>query len=120
MGDRHADRHVDAKTGREGQTDKNTDGQTDTKTDRQIEKENRTYFHPFPYKHEPGHFTQVVWKASREAGFGKAKTKDGKCFVVGSYRPAGNLIGSFVENVPPRKDGKILTKAELTAGKSKK
>jgi len=61
-----------------------------------------------------GHFTQVIWKASREAGFGKAKSKDGKCFVVGSYRPAGNLIGSFVENVPPRKDGKIPTKEELT------
>ena len=63
-----------------------------------------------------GHFTQVVWKSSREAGFGKAKTKDGKCFVVGSYRPAGNLIGSFVENVPQRKDGKVPTKAELTGG----
>jgi len=61
-----------------------------------------------------GHFTQVVWKASREAGFGKSKSKDGKCFVVGSYRPAGNLIGSFVENVPPRKDGKIPSKEELT------
>ena len=51
-----------------------------------------------------GHFTQVVWKGSRELGVGKAKDGKGKCIVVGSYRPAGNLIGSYGNNVfPPSK-----------------
>ncbi|RUS71314.1 hypothetical protein EGW08_020922 [Elysia chlorotica] len=50
-----------------------------------------------------GHFTQVVWKDSVELGLGKAKSSDGKCFVVGSYRPAGNFIGQFTKNVFPPK-----------------
>ncbi|XP_076455129.1 uncharacterized protein LOC143289835 isoform X2 [Babylonia areolata] len=54
-----------------------------------------------------GHFTQVVWKVSREVGVGKAVTGDGKVIVVANYRPAGNLVGSFAQNVLPPKDGKI-------------
>nr|XP_022326648.1 cell wall protein PRY3-like isoform X2 [Crassostrea virginica] len=50
-----------------------------------------------------GHFTQMVWKASKEIGVGKAKTSGGKVIVVASYRPAGNLVGSFTENVRPPK-----------------
>lgn len=50
-----------------------------------------------------GHFTQMVWKASKEMGIGKAKTSGGKCIVVANYRPAGNFVGRFVENVAPLK-----------------
>lgn len=50
-----------------------------------------------------GHFTQVVWKETKEVGFGKAKSGGGRVFVVGSYRPAGNMVGSFKDNVPPPK-----------------
>ena len=49
------------------------------------------------------HFTQVVWKESIELGIGRAEIdKDGmKCtFIVGRYRPAGNMMGTFAENVP--------------------
>ena len=46
-----------------------------------------------------GHFTQVVWKGSKELGMGKAKTSDGKIFVVGRYRPAGNNISQVNDNV---------------------
>ncbi len=52
-----------------------------------------------------GHFTQVVWKDSRDFGIGKAKTKDGKWLVVANYYPAGNLIGKNAENVPLPTDG---------------
>ncbi|KAL4218952.1 CRISP [Mactra antiquata] len=55
-----------------------------------------------------GHFTQVVWKGSKEMGVGKALAKDGKTIVVASYRPAGNMVGKFSENVLPPKDGKII------------
>ncbi|KAL3872137.1 hypothetical protein ACJMK2_040088 [Sinanodonta woodiana] len=50
-----------------------------------------------------GHFTQVIWKESKEMGIGKAKTSGGKVIVVANYRPAGNLVGHYVENVPPPK-----------------
>ena len=47
-----------------------------------------------------GHFTQVVWKDSKEIGMARAKTPDGKStYVVSRYRPAGNMLGSFEENV---------------------
>ncbi|XP_077080449.1 uncharacterized protein LOC143732878 [Siphateles boraxobius] len=55
--------------------------------------------------HQPktGHFTQVVWKSSTELGVGLAT--DGKTvFVVGQYKPAGNITnpGYFKENVHPK------------------
>ncbi|CAG2247939.1 unnamed protein product [Mytilus edulis] len=50
-----------------------------------------------------GHFTQVVWKETKEVGFGKAKSSGGRVFVVGSYRPAGNMVGNYKDNVPAPK-----------------
>ena len=47
-----------------------------------------------------GHFTQVVWKSSRQLGVGKALSQDGKtCVIVANYLPAGNFVGCFGENV---------------------
>ncbi|KAK3747390.1 hypothetical protein QZH41_002633 [Actinostola sp. cb2023] len=48
-----------------------------------------------------GHFTQVVWKGSKELGMAKAKSSDGKFFVVGRYRPAGNFMSQFDANISP-------------------
>ena len=48
-----------------------------------------------------GHFTQVVWKGTEEAGFGVAKSKTGKFYAVGNYFPGGNMMGAFEENVLP-------------------
>lgn len=51
-----------------------------------------------------GHFTQVVWKESKELGMGRAKTGDDRLtFVVGRYRPAGNVINFMQDNVFPRR-----------------
>ncbi|XP_028269059.1 Golgi-associated plant pathogenesis-related protein 1-like [Parambassis ranga] len=50
-----------------------------------------------------GHFTQVVWQSSTELGVGMA-TNGQKLFVVGQYRPAGNIAnpGFFEKNVLPK------------------
>ncbi|KAJ8733762.1 hypothetical protein PYW07_014313 [Mythimna separata] len=48
-----------------------------------------------------GHFTQVVWKGTRELGVGSAKSKSGKLYVVANYYPPGNYSGQFVKNVHP-------------------
>lgn len=46
-----------------------------------------------------GHFTQVVWKGTKEVGFGVTKNENGQYFVVANYFPAGNVIGTYKENV---------------------
>nr|AAP06097.1 similar to GenBank Accession Number AK017557 SCP-like extracellular protein [Schistosoma japonicum] len=64
--------------------------------------------HDFNGQNQPGtgHFTQVIWKSTNKAGFGSAKSKDGmKVYVVGRYKPAGNVIGHYTDNVPrPKKN----------------
>ncbi|KAM6893547.1 Golgi-associated plant pathogenesis-related protein 1-like [Xenentodon cancila] len=55
------------------------------------------------YQSNTGSFTQVVWRDTRELGVGMAS--DGvRTFVVGQYRPNGNVIfeGSFQKNVLPK------------------
>ena len=47
-----------------------------------------------------GHFTQVVWKDTKEVGFGVAKAKSGSIYSVGNYYPPGNYQGQFDTNVP--------------------
>ncbi|OCT65187.1 Golgi-associated plant pathogenesis-related protein 1 [Xenopus laevis] len=51
------------------------------------------------FKPETGHFTQVVWKNSKELGVGVATDNKGTFYVVGRYSPAGNVIGQFKNNV---------------------
>ncbi|TPP63630.1 Golgi-associated plant pathogenesis protein 1 [Fasciola gigantica] len=51
-----------------------------------------------------GNFTQLVWSATREVGFGKARAP-GKCIVVAHYRPPGNVRGHYAENVHPPTGG---------------
>ncbi|XP_076325553.1 uncharacterized protein LOC143233306 [Tachypleus tridentatus] len=51
------------------------------------------------------HFTQMVWRNTQEFGIGKTRTRFGKIVVVANYRPAGNVIGYFHQNVfPPVKN----------------
>ncbi|VDM35185.1 unnamed protein product [Hydatigera taeniaeformis] len=52
-----------------------------------------------------GNFTQMVWAATREVGFGKA-SGNGQCVVVAHYRPPGNVRGRYKNNVFPPIDGK--------------
>jgi len=52
------------------------------------------------FSSETGHFTQVVWKDTKTAGFGMAKAKSGNIYGVGNYYPAGNFNDDFENNVP--------------------
>ena len=50
-----------------------------------------------------GHFTQVIWKSTTDFGIGRAAAvHDGLLctYIVARYRPAGNFLGEFPDNVP--------------------
>ncbi|CEF66858.1 CAP domain-containing protein [Strongyloides ratti] len=49
-----------------------------------------------------GHFTQLVWKNSKQVGFGITE-KNGIVYVVCRYSPPGNYLGQFEKNVFPAK-----------------
>lgn len=42
---------------------------------------------------EIGHYTQMVWKDTREVGMGMAVCKNGGAIVVANYDPPGNYLG---------------------------
>ena len=48
-----------------------------------------------------GHFTQLVWKGSKEIGCGAACNNKNQCFVTCNYYPPGNYLGQFNNNVLP-------------------
>uniref|UniRef100_A0A0A1XHF1 Cell wall protein PRY3 n=1 Tax=Zeugodacus cucurbitae TaxID=28588 RepID=A0A0A1XHF1_ZEUCU len=54
------------------------------------------------YKPGTGHFTQIVWRDSRQLGVGLA-TRGDTTYIVCNYNPPGNLLGSFDSMVPPLK-----------------
>ncbi|XP_015784395.1 Golgi-associated plant pathogenesis-related protein 1-like isoform X2 [Tetranychus urticae] len=54
------------------------------------------------FKSGTGHFTQVIWKGSKQLGIGKSSSSRGT-FIVCNYNPAGNYLGRFKENVLPVK-----------------
>jgi uncharacterized protein YkwD len=47
-----------------------------------------------------GHFTQVVWRGSRQLGCGRAVCR-GEIYWVCRYSPPGNVDGAFRANVQP-------------------
>jgi len=61
----------------------------------------------------------VVWKSSREVGIGRARSRDGKWFVVADFFPAGNFIGRNAENVLPPRDGKVVLPAKTESEAAK-
>ena len=50
------------------------------------------------YQKGTGHFTQIIWKETKEVGFG-FKFRDNNFCVVAYYYPAGNILGEFSENI---------------------
>lgn len=54
------------------------------------------------FKSGTGHFTQIVWQETEEMGMAKFKGSEGKIIVVARYRPPGNVINHFQDNVKPK------------------
>ncbi|XP_047739588.1 protein PRY2 isoform X4 [Hyalella azteca] len=53
-------------------------------------------------KLDSGHFTQLVWKDTKEFGFGTASSKSGlSVYFVAFFSPKGNWMGEFAQQVPP-------------------
>ena len=62
-------------------------------------EEANNYNYKEDFQQGKGHFAQIVWRSTKEVGFGRAKALDGKWYAVANYFPAGNYIGQFRENV---------------------
>ncbi|XP_020612383.1 titin-like isoform X4 [Orbicella faveolata] len=56
------------------------------------------------YNAKCGNFTQVVWASSRELGVAKCVADDGTQYVAALYKPAGNIVGEFKDNVKAPRD----------------
>ncbi len=54
------------------------------------------------YKQGIGHFTQLVWKNSKNLGCGVGCKSNNYCYVTCNYYPAGNYLSSFPSNVFPK------------------
>ena len=51
------------------------------------------------YQNDAAHFTQMVWKETRQIGFGYSKLKKGKSYFLALYSPPGNELFQFKNNV---------------------
>ncbi len=64
------------------------------------EKENYNFNNPLiDYTNE--HFTQMIWRDTKEFGLGVSKSNTGNTYIVANYLPAGNIEGEEVENIFP-------------------
>ena len=48
---------------------------------------------------EINNFTQMIWKSTKEVGFGYSFDKKGNFYVVANYYPCGNIKGEYINNV---------------------
>ena len=50
---------------------------------------------------EINNFTQLIWKNTKEVGFGYSIDKKGNFYAVANYFPCGNIKGQYQNNVLP-------------------
>lgn len=50
------------------------------------------------FQKDTGHFTQIIWKDTKEVGFGVAN-RGNIYYVVANYYPPGNFLGQYNKNV---------------------
>ncbi|XP_031560007.1 titin-like isoform X3 [Actinia tenebrosa] len=46
-----------------------------------------------------GHFTQMIWRGTKEFGVAKTIADDGSQYVVARYNPPGNILGEFKDSI---------------------
>jgi hypothetical protein len=46
-----------------------------------------------------GHFTQLIWRGTKEFGVAKSIGADGAQYVVARYNPPGNTLGEFKDSI---------------------
>jgi hypothetical protein len=51
------------------------------------------------FQKDTAHFTQVIWKESREIGIGAAIGSNNIIICCANYYPSGNEVGKYFENV---------------------
>ena len=51
------------------------------------------------YQKNSGHFTQMIWKETKEFGFGFCFDNESNFCAVALYYPAGNILGEFSKNI---------------------
>ena len=50
------------------------------------------------FQKDTGHFTQIIWKDTKEVGFGVAN-RGNTYYAVANYYPPGNFLGQYSKNV---------------------
>ena len=65
------------------------------------EVKNYDFNHP-GFSMSTGHFTQVVWKGSKQLGCGISVASNYGVYSVCNYNPPGNYQGQYEQNVFPR------------------
>ena len=50
------------------------------------------------FQKEACHFTQIIWKNTKEVGFG-IENNSSKIYIVALYFPAGNIFEEFTKNI---------------------
>lgn len=72
-------------------------------------------FQKADFSPETGHFTAVVWAASRRLGIGVGRSASGNYYVVAYYDPPGNVKEAFAINVKPPKKKDVNVKSTKVA-----
>ena len=68
------------------------------------EEKQKYDFNSNNYIENTGHFTQLIWKETKEVGFGHKKSFNGKMYFIAIYYPAGNIFRQFKNNVLEEQD----------------
>ena len=51
------------------------------------------------FNNKASHFYQIIWKETKEVGFGLSQSQNKKTYFVAFYFPAGNIFNKFKENL---------------------
>ena len=63
-------------------------------------KEGKRYMFGYDGRKDTENFTQLVWRASRDIGVGRARSDDGNWWYgVVIFDPPGNIPNQYAENV---------------------